>query len=1148
MTSLGAKDKISKKIIFPKNASNEHKRYQCILCGKYVNRHGTKKTYYFKHEQYSNCNFFTNTEEKESWEHIFAKHILKDILDNPKINLKIERECDKCKERVNVEVEDFSNMEVKLEYKFKYKECDRKADIACLKNGEIKYIFEICKSNPTNEENRYDPWVDIKSEEILKYQDIILNDKYEKEYNLTCIRKKCEKCYKPNEENTENGIIYFNQRGAGCGKTYESIQLVQNDERFKEKEIFIYLTKMHSAKDVINAELQEQISSKKLELEEDINKKNITKQYGFSYYDVINKKEITILIGTIDSFNFHIANKANLTQDNDYFKGILKTIMVGDMKITDLQYGGYKINLNKKCLIIIDEAQDLGPLYIRAFDEVILKSKIDLYIIGDKLQSIWDEKNIYTHILNTPNIKSQIKQSTSINKVMRFHNNKFIDFVNHIIPYEDYNLQKINDICDRTNCSYIHNDSIPYSVFPFIDIYSVDKNDEHIEFIIKKMDDEVLEHKYLPNNFMIIFPMLSKNAFAYKLETRIQQFWVDKFNDKNYINNIKNRNGINNSYLKDEKDYYQYVYLHKSEESKPINLLESENATRILSIHASKGTGCEVVFVLGITESKLNMFNKNKDKLVYDSLLHVAITRQKKKLYIGINCNGDDINKRFSKYIDYENGIISDLKMITTNISISEIRKTFWNSINIDNLKNTYLENQYDNIIQKIKNTPTNLIDYGHHNIRYSVIFLKLITLLSEEGIKDQVKEEGIKNQVKAVLTNFYYNTANIEYKNYNEYNKYLYEIIDSNKTLESMKLLRFRDKEESKYHEYCSILNEIIQKIREKVNKYIWNNSNLELCSLEYIILYFCINILSNGYRAEITIYNIYNIINVYAKTYVNLKDEEKCDRDKKCICDELFKDIKSSSTNNKIYNSIRNHYEMINRIDSLYKHYLLEKINNEINDEKFSYNINHSLCIGDYKKKDNEYKSQNFNIRDEYPIIGYSKNAVIIINISPTLSELNINEKISNSIIDNFIAIKFNHNFKEDKNDNYKKFNNKNIYTCIFTLDCNIPIIYKINIDDYNFIYDKIELTIKEKFTEYHKILYLFASTKKGMEGIKLLSEKITKKSPIYIERLIDELDESLDDILDNNENIDKDIFIKKFDKKLIEKLLNFKKLLNI
>jgi hypothetical protein len=237
-----------------------------------------------------------------------------------------------------------------------------------------------------------------------------------------------------------------------------------------------------------------------------------------------------------------------------------------------------------------------------------------------------------------------------------------------------------------------------------------------------------------------------------------------------------------------------------------------------------------------------------------------------------------------------------------------------------------------------------------------------------------------------------------------------------------------------------------------------------------------------------------------------------------------------------------------MINRIDSLYKHYLLEKINNEINDEKFSYNINHGLCIGDYKKKKNDYKHQNFNIRDEYPIIGYSKNAVIIINISPTLSELNINEKISNSIIDNFIAIKFNHNFKEDKNDNYKKFNNKNIYTCIFTLDCNIPIIYKINIDDYNFIYDKIELTIKEKFTEYHKILYLFASTKKGMEGIKLLSEKITKKSPIYIERLIDELDESLDDILDNNENIDKDIFIKKFDKKLIEKLLNFKKLLNI
>ena len=52
--------------------------------------------------------------------------------------------------------------------------------------------------------------------------------------------------------------LYHNQRGAGCGKTYESIQLMDKDEKFKHKELFIYLTKAHSAKEVIYNELKEQ--------------------------------------------------------------------------------------------------------------------------------------------------------------------------------------------------------------------------------------------------------------------------------------------------------------------------------------------------------------------------------------------------------------------------------------------------------------------------------------------------------------------------------------------------------------------------------------------------------------------------------------------------------------------------------------------------------------------------------------------------------------------------------------------------------------------------------------------------------------------------------------------------------------------------
>jgi hypothetical protein len=49
------------------------------------------------------------------------------------------------------------------------------------------------------------------------------------------------------------------QRGAGCGKTYESIQLIRADSKFSEKSFLIYLTKQHSAKTVIKAEHDDQL-------------------------------------------------------------------------------------------------------------------------------------------------------------------------------------------------------------------------------------------------------------------------------------------------------------------------------------------------------------------------------------------------------------------------------------------------------------------------------------------------------------------------------------------------------------------------------------------------------------------------------------------------------------------------------------------------------------------------------------------------------------------------------------------------------------------------------------------------------------------------------------------------------------------------
>ena len=144
------------------------------------------------------------------------------------------------------------------------------------------------------------------------------------------------------------------------------------------------------------------------------------------------------------------------------------------------------------------------------------------------------------------------------------------------------------------------------------------------------------QYKFLPQIKIEIVKKMLNNKLYDDLYN-----YLHKFNDIDYQEVLKQ-----NEFWKDkinDNKFYKYIYLHKSDEGKSINLKESENASRILSIHASKGNGCEVVFVLGITEETLTLFSKKKCNLVYDSLLHVAITRQKKSIYIGIEKNNDEI-------------------------------------------------------------------------------------------------------------------------------------------------------------------------------------------------------------------------------------------------------------------------------------------------------------------------------------------------------------------------------------------------------------------------------------------------------------------------------------------------------------------------
>ena len=960
-----------------------------------------------------------------------------------------------------------------------------------------------------------------------------------------------------NDEELDQEILYFNQRGAGCGKTYESIQLLNSDDRFLHKEIFIYLTKMNTAVEVIYNEIVEQERDNKLNNLEFIKKySNIgekkNKKYIIKYKNKKTNSDNKIIIGTIDSFMFALNEE---TEGNDYFSGIIKKIKEGCIESNDklkkalvdgkICYGKENVKLNKKCLIVVDESQDLTPIYIEAVEKIMKSTNIDAYIIGDKLQSIFNEYNIYTY-LDDNKLSLQIKQSAGKNQVMRFHNTHFIDFVNRVIDFKKYNLPPITGICD-IKCKYSHeNDVKPYKIFQMIDIFKDAENEftneedenyqsdnDHISKlihkIIKYIESEIAQYGYVPNNFMFIFPILKCNHLANRLEGVLQQFWINKFNDKKYQNDVL----ITHKYWKDRlnnNEYYKYVYLHKSEENKPINLKESENSSRILSIHASKGSGCEVVFLLNLNERALKKFSSQQLNIKYDSLLHVAITRQKKSLYIGLVDVGDDIWERFKEQeIEMDNSIEPNiLKDMSRYNKLDTIEDYFLDNTHIFNTieSSILIPNKYipENYITDNNNTDDIIIDWGHHQIRYYVFQYNIWSNIVKEKFVDMkqywVVLDLVSNQkIQKCEINNYYDELN--------------NIYDNNRKFQSIRnkfpILFLNSNSETRYCIFASILEQFITKIQNKLKSNIPNNKLPLLCPFEITILMHMIQIFKKGKYSEFSIMDLYYIMSCYYDCYkyaIGDKDHSEY----KCMCDKTF--IKKDNLKIEvdkyidIRNSIMNHYEKTSQITDLYKNYK-DKIT-ETYDKyiKLEYNILHTIFFSTNEK-------QGFEILENYDTIGYSKKYAVYFIITPQFNKINFNKIMIKSLINSYLLTNIKKN--DDNVLNYNKFNNKKIITCIFTLDSINPVFIAFDINAYgNIIKQYIKEYLLNKYSSCNlKVYNIFKyyernnpnpNVKGGLSFfIDKLKTKEYKKLPQYIKKHFEQIKSIKHDRLKNKNKTD-------------------------
>lgn len=908
--------------------------------------------------------------------------------------------------------------------------------------------------------------------------------------------------------------LYIKQQGAGNGKTYGLIQMLESEE-FEHYKCFIVVTKQHSAKYVIYKEFTDQIKKGYLKYLHIIDEKHENNKYTISYKNNKTDSICQLIVGTIDSLIYLLGNKNH--KDLNTFEGLVNSIVKGyieENNIKSINYGNVNIKLNKEICLICDETQDLTVDYGEAIIKIMKNKYIDTYIVGDKLQSLTYKENAFTYLMDNKFEYINKIEFEKSNICRRFYHPQLVNFVNNIVPFDKYQLPEILPYKMNQN-----NDKV-VNIFVGINDNIIAKDElklnKEIENIIYYYDKEVINNNYKPNDFLFITPYTTHNPLVNGIEIAINMYWKKKYNNS---------------------DFERYAIFHKSEEGTSINLSESENSTRLVSIHTSKGDGRNVVFVIGLNEQKLIRFSNENNNLIYDSLLHVAFTRMKEKIYIRVEENNDDIHQKISKYI-YDNDIITELKpdlSIRKKIRYNDIVNDTKTKTDFELLSNTIIK---DNNLQ-FNHDDKLIIDMNHHNIRYAsmMIYLYIKIIKSQNNLKNT----EVKKQITAKF-NEIKNARIYDVDNWQQYNQYLENNTDSNFKYKKIVLLKLSNN--GAYNKYHNIIVDFTLNIKTKMIE-ILNNKIHMLCPFESIILYYMIQICKNGQYTAITINELYNILDVYYHSFNdNIKGHDKC------LCKEHFTGNQTIKQNKKIKDMneyLLTHYENIDNIGKIYDNFLVSLPN-------VNWLIDHFI---NFNGNNNDYK-----INKKCELIGYDDENVYNIYIKPNLSDLNYNQILIDSIFDSYLITnikkyKKDDEFEDDEQrksilNNYKRFNNKNIKTVIFALNMNNHIIIDWKNENENLItkYDRFILEkIKEKIINKYNIeskciYYLYKYYINKLKDKILTSEEIIEniinnfknykyidEIPSFILQFLYKIDTKIEDC---NDEIDKKIIIDKYNNK--------------
>jgi len=477
----------------------------------------------------------------------------------------------------------------------------------------------------------------------------------------------------------------------GSGKTYRLVRdyLLRAGELGYDN-VFV-VTKPHSAKEVVRKELIEQIEEAggRITLTEHIHNNAFIMNVVLPNVDGLEPTPVTIFIATGDSF-LYSQWRIRTGPQTDMFDRMCHQISEDGPKYITM-FKGKNARVNERSLVCIDEATKFDSRYTDTFLKVARVTECDIVVTGDILQSIEFEDNLLTDLCSGQKSCDDVKVTVHRGDQVRRCGPDLVNFFTSIVGSRTYEREGMN--MPRSFFATSGEKPSSYRIMPPV-LDPMDLEDPRSNYktgelpprlkaieafasaVAGEMVHDVKRMRLLPNDVIVVTPLVNKNLIANALQVCLETAWAGLFLDPDYRRTMEaERRDEFESYMAMERTWH--VVLHHSESGRPIDTSRSRNSTRIVSVHASQGDGRRLAITVNLSQRNLCKFvhaSNATESRRYASFINVALSRCKEHQTVWLWKKDDDIFRRFLPCISNSEPIDPSLTGLSKYANTSFVR------------------------------------------------------------------------------------------------------------------------------------------------------------------------------------------------------------------------------------------------------------------------------------------------------------------------------------------------------------------------------------------------------------------------------------------------------------------------------------------